>query len=181
MEKLFSYEEKEGVMKAHIPLENGFLPDKYGKYSSKDVRRDGNNILSFPIQIEEVPSAAQSLALVCIDYDSTPVCGFTWIHWIACDIPASTTQIPENASHSGELVFTQGSNSCVSRADETSNEVIQGYIGPCPPDKDHTYTLYVYALDRVLGLPQGFYLNDLHWAMKDHILACAEVNFVSRA
>lgn len=168
-------------MKVCIPLKDGFLPDIYGKYSPEYVRQDGNNILSFPIEIDEVPPETQSLALALIDYDSTPVCGFTWIHWLACDIPASMTYIPENASHNNEFSFTQGSNSCISRASETADEVIKGYIGPNPPDRDHTYTLYVYALDCVLGLPRGFYLNDLHWGIKEHVLACAEVNFMSRA
>lgn len=168
-------------MKIDIPLENGLLPDRFGKYSSEEVRRDGNNILSFPITISEVPEETQSLALTFTDYDSIPVCGFEWIHWIACDIPASTTVIPENASHDGSFSFTQGLNSCVSRSHETSPEVICGYIGPCPPDRDHTYTVRLYALDCELGLSQGFYLNELHWAMQDHIIDVAEVNFVSRA
>lgn len=168
-------------MKVIIPVENGFLPDNYGKYSSEDLRKDGNNINSFPITISEVPEGTQSLALAFIDYDSTPVCGFTWIHWIACDIPADTSLIPEGAGHFASFEGTQGSNSCISRASETSDDVICGYIGPCPPDKDHCYTLRVYALDCELGLPRGFYYNELHWAIQGHILEEVEINVKSRA
>lgn len=92
-----------------------------------------------------------------------------------------TALIPENASHSGEFSFVQGSNSCLSRAEETSEEVIRGYIGPCPPDKDHRYTLTVYALDCELDLQPGFYFNELHWALQGHILDSEELNVVSRA
>lgn len=168
-------------MRIIIPLEDGYLPDRFGKYSSEDLRQDGNNVNSFPFTVEKVPEGTKSLALAFIDYDSTPVCGFTWIHWIACDIPADVREVPENASHAPSFAFTQGSNSCVSRADETSDEVICGYIGPCPPDKDHRYTLRVYALDCMLGLDHGFYYNELHWAMEGHVLAIAEENVWSRA
>lgn len=164
-----------------IPLEGGYLPDRFGKFSDESLRKDGNSIHSFPFSIEGVPENAVSLAWAFIDYDSTPVCGFTWIHWIACGAPASYKDVPEGASHSGDAPFIQGSNSCVSRAAETSEDVIRGYIGPCPPDKDHRYTLMVYALDTDLGLEEGFYFNELHWAIQGHILASAEVNVMSRA
>ena len=39
------------------------------------------------------------------------------------------------------------------------------YCGPQPPDATHSYTLNVYALDCELGLPEGFYLNELRRAM----------------
>ena len=38
------------------------------------------------------------------------------------------------------------------------------------PDKNHLYELHVFALDKVLGLQQGFLLNELHHAMEGHIL-----------
>ena len=169
-------------MKAVVPLsEAGQLPDCFGKFSPNEYRREGNNVHSFPIEISEVPAGAKSLALSFVDYDSIPVCGFAWIHWAACGIAPDTPLIPEDASHSGAFSFVQGSNSCLSRADETSEEVIRGYIGPCPPDKDHCYTLTVYALDCELELSPGFYFNELHWAMQGHILDSVGVNVASRA
>ena len=51
-------------MKIAIPLdEKGMLPDRFGKYSSPELRRDGNNICSFPIEVSGVPEGAKSLAL----------------------------------------------------------------------------------------------------------------------
>lgn len=168
-------------MKISVPLEGGLLPDCFGKYSAEELRKDGNNIHSFPIHIEGVPAGAKSLALSFVDYDSIPVCGFAWIHWAACGMDPSTELVPEGASHSGLFGFTQGANSCLSRAEETSTDVINGYIGPCPPDKNHRYTLQVYALDCELGLPEGFYFNDFHWAMDGHVLDSATLNIESRA
>ena len=168
-------------MQISVPLEQGMLPDRFGKYSDESLRRDGNCIHSFPIQIDNIPEDTQSLALAFIDYDSTPVCGFTWIHWIACGIPADTTLIPEGASHDESFTCVQGSNSCVSRAAETHDEVICGYVGPCPPDRDHTYTLRLYALDCELNLSRGFYYNELHWAIQGHVIDEAELNIMSHA
>lgn len=91
-------------MKIAIPLdEKGMLPDRFGKYSSPELRRDGNNICSFPIEVSGVPEGTKSLALSLVDYDSIPVCGFAWIHWAACGVSPDTVLIPENASHSGEF------------------------------------------------------------------------------
>lgn len=42
-----------------------------------------------------------------------------------------------------------------------------------PPDQPHLYELHVYALDIELDLQNGFYLNELHHAMNDHILDTA--------
>lgn len=169
-------------MKITVPLDkNGMLPDKFGKYSPEELRRDGNNICSFPVQIADVPAGTKSLALALVDYDSIPVCGFAWIHWAACGIDPHTAEIPENASHSGGFSFIQGANSCISRAEETSREVINGYIGPCPPDKDHRYTLTVYALDSELDLEPGFFFNDFHWALQGHVIEARHLDIPSRA
>lgn len=178
---LYRFREKEGAfMNISIPLENGILPDAYGKYSPEEYRRDDCATESFPIEVQDVPAGTQSLALAFTDYDSIPVCGFQWIHWIACGISPEVDVIPEGASRS-DFPFVEGLNSCISRAEGISEEVLTGYIGPCPPDKDHRYTLRVYALDTELSLRPGFYMNDLHWAMQGHIIDSAEVNVVSRS
>lgn len=170
-------------MKISIPTENGFLPDKYGKYSSAADRKYDHAICSFPITIDEVPEEAQSLALAFIDYDSTPVCGFTWIHWIMCGIDPQTKEIPEDASQHPQPQWRQGFNSTFGDLAGVNNDltVAQAYVGPCPPDADHTYTLRVYALDTQLDLAEGYFYNQLHWAMQGHIIATAEVNVISRS
>ena len=60
-------------------------------------------------------------------------------------------------------------------------QVHSRYCGPQPPDTTHSYTLNVYALDCELGLPEGFYLNELRRAMSGHVLDQASVELPSRA
>lgn len=170
-------------MKITIPEENGFLPDKYGKYAPESNKKYDHTVCSFPITIEGVPSNAQSLALTFIDFDSTPVCGFTWIHWIMCGIAPDTMLIPENASQNPDAQWRQGYNSTFGDLADVNNDltVAQAYIGPRPPDMDHTYTLRVYALDTQLDLAEGYFYNQLHWAIQGHIIDMAEVNVISRA
>lgn len=167
------------MMKVTIPTENGLLPDKYGKYASSADYYHGNPCVSFPFKIEGAPTGTKSFAIIFIDFDSTPVCGFTWIHWLACNIPATMTEIPENFSQNATDGVIQGHNSCISRflGNETDPKTVSRYIGPQPPDQNHDYSLYVYALDTMLDLKEGYYLNELRKAMKGHVLerACVEV------
>ncbi len=39
-----------------------------------------------------------------------------------------------------------------------------------PLDKEHLYEIHVYALDNLLDLENGFYLNDLFHEMRGHVL-----------
>ena len=99
--------------------------------------------------------------------DSVPVCGFTWIHWIAANI--TKTVFPEGDSTGADYV--QGINSWLGTY---GKEGAFGYGGMTPPDAVHTYTLRVYALDTKLDLENGFFYNALMHAMKGHVLAMAE-------
>lgn len=170
-------------MKIMLPIRNGMLPDKYGKYAPPECKTHGTPTVSFPFTIEEAPEGTKSFALVMLDYDSTPVCGFPWIHWIMCDLAGNSKGLPENASASGAGGIVQGRNSSASRfIGERDPRVFCRYNGPQPPDKDHEYTVTLYALDvPSLGLAEGFFLSDLMHAMKGHILAAAEVGVWSRA
>jgi Raf kinase inhibitor-like YbhB/YbcL family protein len=50
-----------------------------------------------------------------------------------------------------------------------------GYGGPCPPFGTHRYVFHLYALDRLLDLPQGAAGEDVLKAMQEHILIEAEL------
>ena len=51
-----------------------------------------------------------------------------------------------------------------------------GYGGPCPPKgTPHRYFFKLYALDRILDLPEGSSKYDLECLMHDHILDLAEL------
>ena len=53
--------------------------------------------------------------------------------------------------------------------------------GCAPPDKEHLYTLEVYALDQKLDLPCGFMINELLKAMKGHVLDKATLEALYKA
>lgn len=170
-------------MKVSIPLERGYLPDRYGKFAPEECMVDGHPCVSFPIEISDVPEGTASLALAFVDYDAIPVGGFCWIHWTACNISPDTALIPDNASALESIPMVQGTNSDWSplAGAHENPAVIRRYAGPFPPDKDHEYTLEVYALDTMLDLQEGFYLNELRKAVRGHVLEKVEVDFMSRA
>lgn len=170
-------------MKLSVPLENGLLPDRFGKFASEADMIDGHPCRSFPITIDDVPDGAKSLALAFLDWDAIPVGGFCWIHWIACNFPPDIRLIPENASAEGSVSCVQGTNSDFSpfAGGHSNPDVIRRYAGPFPPDKTHSYTLTVYALDCMLELSEGYFLNDFRRAIKGHVLDTAELDLPSRA
>ncbi len=149
---------------------DGCFLDRYG--SKGDVMHNGMPGLSVPFSIEGAPEGTKSFAVVLDDYDAVPVCGFDWIHWLVADL--TRTSVEEGESHHS-TDFTEGCNSWHSIADELTVEQATGYGGMAPPDKEHRYTLKVYALDTKLGLESGFMMNDLYFAMQGHVLAHAKV------
>lgn len=170
-------------MRISVPLENGYLPDRYGKYAPADCMVDEHPCVSFPIEFADVPAGAKSLAIEFIDYDAIPVGGFCWIHWLACNIDPNTTLIPDNASAEETIDFVQGTNSDWSPlAGAHSNPaIIRRYAGPFPPDQDHEYTVVAYALDCMLDLKEGYYQNEFRKAIRGHVLERVELDFMSRS
>lgn len=158
-------------MKINVVLENGLLLDKYAKYS--EFKIGGAPSMSFPIKITGVPQGAKTLALTFVDFDSIPVCGFAWKHWLAANLPADIDEIPENASQNGAFGMVQGKT-------DFSGAVSCRYGGPCPPDRTHNYTLTVFALDSALELSEGFSLDELNAKMGGHILEKAEIILPAR-
>ncbi len=149
---------------------DGVIPDRYG--SKGNVFVNGIPGLSIPFDIEDAPEGTQSFAVIMDDYDAVPVCGFNWLHWTICDL--KRTSVVEGESHSSPD-FTEGCNSWHSIASENSVEQATGYGGPAPPDREHRYTLKIFALDTVLDLKRGFRLNELYFAMQGHVLAHAKL------
>lgn len=174
---------RRGVMfvQVSLPIVDGYLPDKYGKYAPDEYKYDNHPALSFPISITSLPAETVSIALVMVDDDAIPVSGFTWIHWAAANIPATLTEIPEDASRDDSFQMIQGKNSTAGGMFGATDPLqIQRYNGPQPPDKDHLYSLYVYALDTKLPLENGYWLNEFYHAIEGHILEQVKVDFLSR-
>ena len=127
---------------------------------------EGDRLLSPELAINDVPEAAQTLALIMDDPDVPkalrPDGNFT--HWVLFNILPETALIPE-----GGTLGTPGVNG-------TGDT---GYRGPCPPPdyepKTHRYLFKLYALDTRLDLPEGATKEDVEAAMEDRILATAEL------
>ena len=128
---------------------------KDGEFIPKKYTCDGENI-SPPIEIENIPVEATSLALIVDDPDA-PV--GTWVHWVVWNIPV-THHIREKEIHGieGKNDFQQ-----------------KHYGGPCPPSGIHRYFFKVYALDTLLELPQDTTKHALEKALSEHIIAFGEL------
>lgn len=168
-------------MEITVSLPNNLLPDKYGKYASSDDIKNGKPIISFPIQLSNLPAETKTIALTFTDPDSIPVCGFEWIHWTAANIPSSQLEIPENFSQLAKSPIVQGKNSSASPLVDGPKDVPTGYNGPNPPDQTHDYVLRVFALDDNLNLENGFWMNELLHKMNGHVLSSAQQIIPSRA
>lgn len=165
-------------MKITVPFEERIIPKRYSKYT--DELAQGNAIVSFPFSIEEAPAGTKTFAWSLVDYDSIPVCGFAYIHWVVANVPAAKTKIEADFSRI-DSQHLHGKNSLVSKFLPTDFSAIEdSYIGPYPPDKDHFYTLTVYALDKELDLADGFYMNDLLHQLEGHVLAKAKLDLIGK-
>ena len=112
------------------------------------------------LKISGIEEGAQSLVLIMDDPDA-PV--GIWDHWIKFNIPVSGSEfeIAENMEPQGISGKGSGGN--------------LNYEGPCPPDKEHRYFLKAYALDTMLGLPEGSTKTEVEKAMQGHILQQGEL------
>lgn len=154
---------------------NGYLDDKFGFRGSQFIGQKPSR--SFHIAWSDLPEKTQTLALVFVDYDAVPVCGFPWTHWIVANIDPTLGSLPENASLDMNLLegVTSWNSPLLSKESRLSREEATGYGGCAPPDKTHHYTLYVYALDSKLDLQRGFYLNEFLNALEGHVLDSAKL------
>jgi len=153
-------------------VKNGYLEDQFGKYGTQVLKGKQVITRSFELSWSDVPINTKSLALIFIDHDAIPVCGFSWVHWTVANIDPQLTCLPENASVDLNLLEGVTSfNAPLAPAEwRLTREEATGYGGCAPPDKDHGYTIKLYALDCMLDLERGFYTNELLHAMSGHVL-----------
>lgn len=117
---------------------------------------DGGNT-SPPIQWDEVPPGTAEVALVCEDPDAP---GGTFTHWVVTGIPADVNSIAEGSLPAG---VTEGRNDFGE----------SGWGGPRPPvgDEPHRYFFRLFAVDRRLDLGPDASAQDVHAAVRGHVLA----------
>lgn len=143
------------IMKGTLTLESPafaheeMMPAKY--------TCDGKDI-SPALSWSGVPEGTQSLVLIMDDPDAP---GRTWDHWVVFNIPVSRSDVEEGSEPEG----VPGKNSW-GRG---------GYGGPCPPSGTHRYFFRLYALDSMLGLPEGTSKVDVLAAMEGHVLGEVEL------
>jgi len=130
--------------------QNGPIPANY--------TCDGSDV-NPPLAFGNVPSFAETLALIVDDPDAP---AGTWVHWVVWNIAAGTTGISENSCPEGAV---QGMTDFRKR----------GYGGPCPPRGTHRYFFKLYALDVSLSLDQNSTKAQLERAMQGHIVAQTEL------
>lgn len=147
-------------------IQNGVIDDKYGKRGHQ-FSPGGMMTYSLPLKIEDAPAQTVSYAIVLEDKDAVPVCGFSWIHWTAANL--TRTELTENESITA-TDFVQGTNSQSGRLGGLKRLDASLYDGMAPPDAPHVYEIHVFALDTLLNLRRGFYMNELYKAMDGHIL-----------
>jgi len=112
-----------------------------------------------PLEIYGVPKGAKSLALILRDPDAP---SGQFYHWVVWNIDPHTKEIPAGSVPNGAI---QGLTT-------TKNNF---YIGPCPPSGTHRYFFDLYALDKILTLPEKTTAPQLKAAMEGHILEQAEL------
>ena len=98
------------------------------------------------------PENTKGLALIMDDPDAMGAVGKVWVHWLQYHNLNEPSPV-EGKTDFGEIK----------------------YGGPAPPDKRHTYIFKAYALDTQLDLKEGFSKQELERAMKDHVIAEAQL------
>lgn len=123
---------------------------------------DGENI-NPPLSISGVPENARALALIMEDPDvpANVRPDRMWDHWVVFNIPPHFKTIEEGSEPDG--IPGKGTNGKT------------GYMGPCPPDREHRYFIKLFALDTELELPAGATKAAVEKAMQGHILEQTEL------
>jgi len=121
---------------------------------------DGEDI-SPPLEIENIDSRAESIAIIVDDPDAP---GATFTHWLIWDIPGEIEEIPEGIPALRTVEALDGA--CQGKNDFGS----LGYRGPAPPKGTHTYRFKVFTLDKELDLMPGTGKDTLLEEMRGHIL-----------
>jgi Raf kinase inhibitor-like YbhB/YbcL family protein len=130
---------------------NGSIPSKY--------TCDGQG-MNPPLTFGSIPTKTQSLVLIVDDPDvpKTLMPSGVFDHWLIWDLSADSKGFAEGEGKGGINGMGQ-----------------PGFMGPCPPDREHRYFFKLYALDKKLTGTTITSKKDLESAMEGHILDRAEL------
>ena len=109
----------------------------------------GGKVLNPPLGWTGAPTDTKSIALV-VDDASAPITPY--VYWVVFDINPATSDILEGQLPPGARQAQNSSGTA-------------GYDPPCPGPQGHDYRFTVYALNKVLNLPNGASLQDAWMAI----------------
>jgi Raf kinase inhibitor-like YbhB/YbcL family protein len=130
---------------------NGAIPSKY--------TCDGQG-MNPPLAFTGIPAKTQSLVVVVDDPDvpKNLVPSGVFDHWLIWDVASTSKGFGEGEGKGG-----------INGAGQP------GFMGPCPPDREHRYFFKLYALDTKLTGAKIANKKDLETAMNGHIIEKAEL------
>ena len=113
-----------------------------------------------PLTISGTPEGTKSLALIMDDPDAMGAVGKVWVHWVVWNINHDTTDLKDKKTGMPSL-----------NVKGMTDFGEEGYGGPAPPDKRHTYVFKLYALDSNLeAFPYNKTKGDLIEVMEGRII-----------
>lgn len=147
------------AIKVNSPAIHGTIPKVQSEYG------DGVSPELWWDRVE----GAKSYALIVEDPDARSPTPF--VHWVAYNIPADRTSLPEGLEEQERLTEPQG----LLQGRTSKGNV--GYFGPRPPvgDPPHHYHFQVFALDSELSVPPGAERDDVLKAMSGHVIGAGEL------
>jgi len=134
------YEESDSLSLSSSAFEDGeAMPETY--------TADGADV-SPPLSLSGVPDDAETLALVVDDSDAGEE---PWVHWLLWNVPAETTEIPEDVPTAERVEMLDGA------VQGTNDFGDVGYGGPAPPEGDdaHSYVFRLLAVESELDVDPG--------------------------
>ena len=134
------------------------------------IYSNGDKNLSPPLQWKGAPADTKSYVLINDDPDA-PTPTKNWNHWVVWNIPADCAELKEGAGIKGSKLT--GFSAPVSQG--ITDFGYAGYGGPAPPSGTHRYFFKLYALKSSLKLASGSGKVKVETAMKELILAQAEL------
>ena len=164
----------EGLAKSMVEAKEGPIAVTSAAFESgqpipETFSKAGENI-SPPIDWGEGPQGTRSFAIIVDDPDA-PVPNPPFTHWVAWNLPADVTKLPEGVPGAPKLSKPDGTLQGANDAGST------GWTGMAPPPGDpaHSYHFQVFALDTMLDVAPGASRAEVIEAMKGHVLSVGEL------
>jgi len=142
---------------------HGTVPEEYTAYSeNKSIDINWSNLPAGTVQLALIGDDPE---VVTIGMMETP-----FPHWVAYNIPASATGLPEDMTKDAMVTGVDGLDGMINGLNGTRRT---GYFGPRPPVNGHlhAYHFRVYAIDADLDLAEGLNRDELLAEIDGHVLA----------